>query len=477
MNIILINSPVSIKRFRSPLAFGQEPLNVSYVASALIKEGHNVIIKDYAVENYSNKLIKLCKSFSCELVGISCTTASFSSAKRIIRDIKNELDMTVVLGGKHASSVPKSSLLESNADFVVFGEGEETIVELIDSIKSNKSYSRINGLVYRAGSKIKINPPRYSTHDLDLIPFPPRHLFPLSKYRLYSTGKTYANILSSRGCPFSCTFCHNSKNNFYLKRVRNRSIPNIIAEIKEVIDVYGINYFQFIDDNFTNNPKRVLDFCDALKKNNLKIGFKVQGRVNSASLKMYCALKECGCDIISYGIESGDDRILGTVDKKATVAQAENAVKLAKEAGLKVRGNFILGFPNETIETITKTIDLSRRLKLYHSAFFILTPYPHSVLWDEAVKQGIVNESELDWDNFDQFHAYFTSKVLTKEVLQRYLNLARIYSATRLKQMVGDFLASNNKWFYFKNWMIIRLPRILKFLLKMIFLRKHREVS
>jgi anaerobic magnesium-protoporphyrin IX monomethyl ester cyclase len=457
MNVILINTPTKLQRFRNPLMFGQEPLNVAYLASVLINNNHKVIIKDFNVEGYNkNKLIKLCKKFCCDIVGISCTTPTFSTTNKIIKDLRKELNPTIILGGKHPSSMPQKTMEESQADFVVCGEGEEILPELIDAIQKNKSYSGIPGITYKEAGRIIVNPPQKPTDDLDSIPFPARDLLYSNRYRSFSTGKKFSNILSSRGCPFSCTYCYNSKNNPAFKRIRFRSIDNIVQEIKLLNDKYGINEFQFVDDNFTINPKRVIQFCNVIEQNNLKIKFIVQGRVNSADLEMYKKLKEAGCELIAFGIESGDDGILQDIKKQITVAQIEKAVKIAKESGINVRGNFIIGFPNDTPETITKTIKLAKKLKLFRASFFMLTPYPHSSLWEEIVERGIINTEKVNWNKFDQQHYYFTNKNLTEKALNHYLDFGRVYSSTKLKQTIGDFLSSNNKKNFLKNWIAVK---------------------
>ncbi len=437
--------------------FGQEPLSIAYLASILMNHDHKVIIKDFDVEGYSkNKIVKLCKKFNCDIVGVSCTTPSFSGANRIIKDIKNELDLKIIIGGKHPSSMPKRALKESPADFLVYGEGEETILELVDAIQKKGPYVGINGIAYREAGEIKLNPPRQPIKNLDDIPFPARGLLSLNRYRSLSTGQKFSNILSSRGCPFSCTYCYNSKNHHSFKKINFRSIDNIIQEIKLVNKKYGVKYFQFIDDNFTINANRVIQFCDALKETNLKLKFIIQGRVDSANLEMYKKLKTAGCELIAFGIESGDEGILRDIKKQITIPQIENAVKLAKEAGIKVRGNFIVGFPNDTPQTIVKTIKLARRLNLYRASFFMLTPYPHSVLWQEAVEKGVIDEEKVDWNNFDQFHSYFTNKNLTAKELNNYFEFGKVYSSNKLKQTVGDFLSSNNKKNFLKKWMIVK---------------------
>ena len=374
-NVLIINSPLRLRKKIPLFEFGQEPLAVMYLAGVLISNGIKTHLKDYEVEKYDlNDLLRLIIKHKIEIVGIGCTCASFNSAQKIICQLKKRMpNLKIVLGGKHPSSQPKRTLMESKADIIMVDESEYNFLNLIETISKKESIDSVPNIYYfNHEGEFCFTERKIPLFDLNQVPFPPRNIFKHNKYKSYYNFKRYCNLLSSRGCPYSCTYCYNSKNKN--KRIRFRSAENIFQEIKQIIDHYGIRQFQFIDDNFTMNKREVNILCDLIIKNKLNIKFQLQGRVDSAEKLLYQKLKKAGCTQITFGIETAVPQYLEFIQKKSDFDTVKKAVKIAKAVGLKIRGNFILGFPGETINTMWQTIRFAKELQLTRAIFFVLTP-------------------------------------------------------------------------------------------------------
>ncbi|OGZ37845.1 MAG: hypothetical protein A3E90_03265, partial [Candidatus Portnoybacteria bacterium RIFCSPHIGHO2_12_FULL_40_11] len=309
-------------------------------------------------------------------------------------------EIKIILGGHQATSLPKETLETFSCfDIMVIGEGEETLLELVKELeKGTPDLKKIKGIAYRESDKITINPKRDLIKELDSIPFPSRELINFSRYRpptkaYYS--KPFAAMITSRGCPFYCTFCA------YAKGVcRLRSPENVIGEIKELVRKYKVKSILFYDDTLTFDKERLIKICDLIIKNNFDLKWTCYSRVNAVSPSLLEKMKSAGCELISYGVESGSQRMLNIMKKGITLEQIEKAITMTKKTGIKTSASYVLGIPGETKESISQTIAFAKKLNTTFAHFNMITPWPGTELYNRLLKENQISENE--WKKYAQ---------------------------------------------------------------------------
>lgn len=374
-------------------------LGLGYLAAILERDGHQVRIFDFAL--YPNAPLEedvqqVC-TFDPQMIGITAMSSVYHSAVQTATLLKACLGRPIVIGGPHATVYPERVLAESPViDCVVRGEGEETIRQLARALDgTGGNLGAIDGLTYRNRSEIVSNPDRPLIRDLDSLPFPARHLFDLKRYGLRTPGgQPMVTMLSSRGCPYNCSYCFKG---IVGRTYRQRSPGNIIAELRQVIDQYDIRNFYFIDDLFTIDLRRLNALTEQLVAARLDIRWQCLGRVDRVDAEVLRKMYAAGCRRIHYGIESGNQRILDGVGKGIKLEQVRQAVRWTQEAGIEVKGYFMLGLPGDTEETLQQTIELATELDLDETMFSLTTPFPGTRLWDELVKKRPGTEYNQDF--------------------------------------------------------------------------------
>ena len=368
-------------------------LGLAYIAAVLEAEKHAVRIIDIDAETLGNEgLGKIIESEKPDMVGITATTPVFYSALGIAEIVKiNSSTTYTVIGGIHATLMPGECAENDFIDFVVVGEGEKTIVELLNSIQNKSDFSNIRGLVYKKGKEIIQNEGREPIQDLDAIPFPARHLFKNQKYT-YPDALRYpaCPIITSRGCPGNCTFC--TAKFLHGKRFRCRSAENVLDEIESLIKGYGVREIHIWDDNFITNRNRVFAFRDGIVKRNIKVLFSFPNgiRADFINRDILKALKDFGTYSVAIGVESGNQNILDMIQKGIKLEQIENAFKLAKEMKLETWGFFLLGLPGEDENTMNETVDFAIKLDPDIAKFHVLKPFPKSAVYEQLKEQGLI---------------------------------------------------------------------------------------
>ena len=399
MKTLLINPPTSEIR----VAFKRLPtlpLGLVYIA-AVLEQSHSVKILDNYLENLNKEQLK--KRISLvkpEIVGITSDSFSFSSAVEVANIVK-EIDKNIitVIGGPHANVFPDAPLKHDSVDISVYGEGELTAIELWDKIENGGSLKEVKGIGYKNNGKIIINPPRELIKNLDELPFPARHLFPMERYE--RKEKQYLGIEpidwmnTSRGCPFNCTFCDNRE---IFGNYRYRSPENVVDEIELLVSEYGIKGVNFREALFTLNKKRVLGICNEIKKRRVDISWFCDSRIDTVDKEMLLSMKDAGCKTIYYGIESGTQEILDYINKGITIPQIKDIVKLSKECGMTVVGSFMIGIPGEIIDQMHETINFACELRPYldFAWFAAYLGIPKSQLYLYSKENNFIDE---DFDN------------------------------------------------------------------------------
>lgn len=356
-----------------------------------------------------------------------------------IEELKAMEGKTVIVGGPLVTAMPQRILKESKADYFVYGDSERAIVKLMQYLEGNGKLEDINGVGYRYNEQIKINPPEL-IGDLDSLPFPDLESFDMEKYTRFITIPPgidkCLNWYTSRGCSFDCQFC------FHEKNFRGQSAERIVRDLKFINEKYGVEGFWFLDDNFMNNPKRVLEFCKLVKEENLNIKWGCEARVTSMKEEIIKEMKEAGCVAIRNGIESGSDRILNVMHKGATVKNIKEAVSTLTKLNMPVKGGFMFGVPTETLEDAKETVKLiawiyktNPRANIWT---YFYTPRPDTPWYYEAVKLGMKEFTLKDWTNLDKYDGliYNLSNMNEKQIrkLMKKVSFYKFLAASRQKR-------------------------------------------
>lgn len=412
MKIVLINPPQFFSKSQVASSV-VPPLSLMYLASVLIRKNYNVKIIDSVIEA-PNQYMQLSEhvghrglSFEqidekidedTDIIGISnLFSFAFPIVVELVNVIKNKRKkIPIVLGGAHPSAKPEDVLSLSRVDYVIIGEGEQSFIDLCSYILKEKNITEIDGVAYRKGNIIKINPKKEYIRNINALPFPNRSLFKLEDYFLLHEGHgpikdKWTPILTSRGCPFSCTFCTSLLWNF---RWRGRHAKNVIEEIKHCINKYNINEFHFEDENLTIDKNRIAIMCSEIIRLRLDIRWQTPNgiRADIVNRKMLALMKKSGCSHITIAPESGSLRVLEKImDKRLNLKAIESAVRYASELDIRIAAYFVLGVPGEKLEDIKETIEFGKKLAklgLDEAVFSLFIPLPGSKLFSLLEKQG-----------------------------------------------------------------------------------------
>lgn len=311
------------------------------------------------------------------------------------------------------------------ADFVVRGEGEETISELYDHFEKGTSLDAIKGISYRTGGQSTHNPARERIGDINTIPLPAWELFPLRRYTSSFRMKAFSlPVMSSRGCPHHCTFCYKS---IHGDKFRVRRPALVVDEIAHLKDRFGIEEFDIMDDSFASDPEAAMAICDDIISRKINLPWTLPSgiRISAVSERFLEKLKASGCYRVALGIESGNQGVLDSVRKGIRLEQARNAMKLLKKFRMKSVGYFIIGVPGETKETIEDTIRFAIELDLDYAQFSKATPFPGTAMYDQLkIQNRIVARSWDDYDCFLKSGPLFIHDNLSSEEIDKRLDEA-----------------------------------------------------
>jgi len=466
MKILLINPPVKYRQKENVVNYSPRiPLGLGYIAAVLEENDYDVEIIDssadgvitlidgvYTIGSWTNIRNKI-KSYKPNIVGISCIFSSrISSAiscAKITKDINQ--DILTIIGGIHPSIVPKEVLRHKEIDIVAIGEADYLILDIL----KGKKMEEIDGMGYKQNGKIIINPKTKWIEDLDILPFPARHLLPMDKY-LSAKKKLRANgeytirlvprnsVATSRGCPFNCRFCVD--HNLWGRKFRGRSPENVIAEIKHLIKEYGIKQFSFEEDNFSINKVRLKRICELIIEEKLDVKWDTpEGTcILTMDRELLTIMKKSGCNTIMLAFDSGNEYVLhDLIGKYHTLEKAYEVNSICRELDIKVLGFFIIGLPRETEEMIKDTINFAMKLNLDEINVSIATPQVGTKIYRECIENNymekrdyynlcdddirataLVNTPQLSAERILYLHKYFHNKYnkimkkLKKEVLK-----------------------------------------------------------
>jgi anaerobic magnesium-protoporphyrin IX monomethyl ester cyclase len=383
MKILLVNPP---SRHRSHEALVVPPLGLAYLAAVARREGHYVSILDAFAEGLDWKsFASRVGNQKYDIIGITGMTPVFDTVKRSIKICRPHARY-LVLGGPHATAF-RDTVMRDNLelDFAIYGEGERTFLELLAQLEDGDAVQDTHGIVTRDG----VGPPRALWQDLDTLPFPARDLLPNDQYRYPLFGTRSTTLITSRGCPFPCIFCDKG---IFGNRWRARSADNILGEVDEAVFKYGAKAIVFYDDLFLLERRRVEAVCEGLLRRKYRIRWKAEARVDCVDKEILTLMRRAGCDVVAYGVETGNQVGLDYLEKKTNPDRIRLAFEMTRKAGIKTMGYFILGIPVETYNDALNTIQFAIELKTDYAQFSVLSPLPGTRLYDEAVRDGWYTE-------------------------------------------------------------------------------------
>jgi radical SAM superfamily enzyme YgiQ (UPF0313 family) len=366
------------------------------IASYLAKHGLQAdivdvkAVHDESIADCEKQIIGQLKKLNPGIVGIPCLTPEYFDFLRLCTNIKREFDgeVKIVTGSIHPTLMPQEVLFEkSPIDFVVFGEGEATMLGLVQALGNKTDLKQVKGIAFLKGKKLLRTKPRPLIQDINEIPMPAFHKIDMNFYLKPDVyiirGIPIRGFYSftSRGCPYGCRFCVNK--NIFGQNIRYRSPGNVLEEIKFLKDDYEIDGFYFYDDTFTVNKNRVKEICGLLKKEKIDLIWGCETRVHLVDRELLHTMKNAGCIQLDFGVESGSQRLLDNCRKGITTEQAKKAFKLCHAEGLRSLANFIFNFPDETEEEVEMTFSLAKQLNATITLFHIMTPYPGTDLFTD----------------------------------------------------------------------------------------------
>jgi radical SAM superfamily enzyme YgiQ (UPF0313 family) len=421
--ILLANAPYFLhERYGTLASIGSTlpHLGLLMLGAVLQTSGHRIRVLDSSAQgiDYDETLEEIIK-FKPDIVCFTAVTPAILKTVKMAAMVKTRYpSMPILIGGPHVTAIPEKTLLDHTVfDYGVVGEGEGTIVELVDTLIAGRTPSNVSGTAFVENGTVRINPPRPPITDLDSLPFPSWELldgFP-SRYRpaLFKYNKLPStHIVSSRGCPHQCIFCDTS---VFSSHIRFHSSEYVLEMITLLVKQFKIKEVIFEDDQFLVKKERVRKICEGLINANLGIAWSCSARVTSANdLALLRLMKRSGCWQINYGIESANQDILDFAKKAITVDQAEKAVRLTHKAGILSKGYFILGLPFETEETIENTIRFAKQIPLADISAFMLTPFPGSRMHEIAEQYGTLDNG---FEKMNVLDVVYVPKGLSKEKL------------------------------------------------------------
>lgn len=421
LRVTLINPPQNTR-------YPQPPIGLALIAAILEKANYQVSLLDANALQLKPDVIAS-MVVHVDVVGITAMTPTIGTVLNIAREIKKKnKEIKIILGGPHVTLLPLKTLQASpDVDVLVRGEGDLTIIQLLQVLENHLPLDLVPGISFQANNTIFHKADKESMVDMDSLPYPAYHLLPWGKYKPHpphGMAMPFDAMVTSRGCPYRCAYCSKP---VFGSTFRTQSPERVVEEMEYLQKRFGIREIAFYDDSFTIDKKRVHAIADKIIAKNLKIVWTCETRVNLVDKELLAHMKAAGCYTIAYGIESASPEIIKTIQKDITIKQVEVAVRASREVGLQVIGYFMIGSPGETPQTIRDTINFAKKLKIDFAQFSITTPFPGTELYEIYKRK---NTEEIPWEKFvyastdNPASPVFESDNLTREDLIKWVSRA-----------------------------------------------------
>jgi radical SAM superfamily enzyme YgiQ (UPF0313 family) len=367
------------------------PLGLLYVAGAIEQTGrHTVRVVDCVAEGLDVKALEgRLRELAPDVVGIEAITFSIVDSYQAARAAKSvNPSVPVLLGGPHVNLYPEETLALPEVDYLLLGEGETAIGPFLDALQDGGDMTRVPGAVFKdRNGHVFRGAPNPLIGDLDALPMPARHLLDNRRYSsALGKGQYLTTIMSSRGCPAKCIFCDRPHLG---KRFRHRSAANVVDEMQQCYEQFGIDEFFFYDDTFTINRERVFDICQTVRERGLKVFWDIRARVATVDREMLAALAEAGCTRIHLGIESGNREVLRIMRKGLDLEKARQVFRWCREVGIETLAYFMLGNPGEGRAELKDTMDYALSIDCDYIHVAVTTPFPGTELYRMGLSEGV----------------------------------------------------------------------------------------
>jgi radical SAM superfamily enzyme YgiQ (UPF0313 family) len=474
MNVLLLNPPsrdktIMVKEGRCmqrKAAWGyiMAPVTMVTIATMLRDQGHSVTVLDCPAEMVDlDGMLARAASFSPDLALVNTSTPTIDDDLHAALLLKQYCAKPVVtaLYGIHPTCMYKELLATGNGvDCCIIGEPEFTIRDLVQALSCGAGIGHVEGVAsVDAAGHVAVSRERVPSANLDELPIPDWSLVDTGNYRLPLNNEKFLLVNTNRGCPYRCTFCNAYA--YYGRVPRRRSVPHIMQELQNDVNRFGVNNFMFWAEEFILDRDFVMELCDAICSSGLNVKWVCNSRVDAVDAEVLAAIKKAGCWNIAFGIESGNQHILDSINKGITLEGIRHAVSMAKAAGLQVTGHVIIGFPEDTVETIRTTEKFVNSLDLDFVQYYCAMPYPGTRLYEDAVRHGWLNTS--DWQKWEHNYSVLdygelkASEIMKirRSMLQRYyFNPARVIRTLRNHvKKPSDLLAFVSRIRGFLRWM------------------------
>lgn len=399
MKVLFVNPPQTASKYKF-MGVIAPPLGIAYMAGVLQENNIDVEILDASAEDMDFKDVeKELLKRKPDLVALTALTPTIGRALETAQVVKETLpDSIVVMGGYHPTFNFIETLEDENVDIIIRGEGEYIMLNLVQALENQSSLHDVKGIVFedKNSKEIVVNPEAPLIQDLDELPFPALNLLPMEKYRLLDMDTHMTTMITTRGCPMQCSFC--SSATMHGKKIRERSVENIVDEIEYLKTNYDIDTIAFMDDTFTLKKRKVMAICDEILKRNIEIMWGCTSRVDTLDEKLLKKMKEAGCITIFIGVESADQQQLDNMCKNTTIAKIENAFKIARKLKIRTIASVALGMPGDTKEIMNKTVKFVHKLKPNYAIYSLATPYPGTKFYKEAFEKNLIKIK--DWSKY-----------------------------------------------------------------------------
>lgn len=399
MKVTFLNPPQTNSKYKF-LGVVAPSLGIGYMASVLEENNVDVDVLDAsALELSYDEIGEEILKRNPDIVSISALTPTIGVALDSADKIKQvKPDTIVVLGGYHPTFEYESVLKEKSVDVVVRGEGEYTLLELVHTLENHGDLKNVEGLAFHDENdgSLVLTPDRPIIQDLDELPFPAFHLFPMEKYRILNISTNVATIITTRGCPMQCSFCSSAA--LHGNKLRRRSYQNVCDEIELRLKEENIDTIAFMDDTFTLNKRFVTDFCREIKRRNLKFWWGCTSRVDTLDEELLRLMKETGCITLFMGVESADVNVLEKMNKNITLEKTQRAFELCRKVGIRTIASCVIGMPEDTRESINSTIEFVKKLDPNYALYSLATPYPGTRFYNETFKKDLITID--DWSKY-----------------------------------------------------------------------------
>lgn len=393
MKVTFINPPQTDSKYKF-MGVVAPPLGMAYMAAVLEENNIDVNIIDASALDMSweDLEIKLREDIP-ELIAITALTPTIGKALETARLAKKTCpEAVIVMGGYHPTFKFKEVLENDYIDFVIMGEGEYTLLELVRTLENGGDPSEVSGIAF--GDVVTTFRPLIT--DLDSLPLPARHLLPMDSYKLLNMKTNMSTMITSRGCPMQCSFCSSAA--LHGSKLRLRSIGNIVDEMEYLVNELNIETIAFMDDTFTLNKKRVLEICEEIQRRNLKVLWGCTARVDNLDEDVLKHMREAGCITIFMGVESADQQLLDEVNKQTTIEKIKNAFEISRKEKIRTIASVVLGMPGDTHESVKKTINFVKELNPSYAIFSLATPYPGTKFYQQTFEKDLIKVK--DWSKY-----------------------------------------------------------------------------